>query len=203
MAKKLYILLEGGHGVETPGKRSPDGLFREYLWARRVANLVVKKLTSYGYTAFNIVPEESDIPLTTRVKRVNEYCTKYGKGNVIFISVHCNAAGNGKDWANARGWSAYTSIGHTKSDELAEDLYWAAEQVFPEKGLKIRYDRSDGDSDWESNFYVLYHTQCPAVLVENFFQDNKEDYEYLMSSQSIEECSKVIVDGLVSYIQKL
>jgi N-acetylmuramoyl-L-alanine amidase len=33
----------------------------------------------------------------------------------------------------------------------------------------------------ESNFYVLKHTNCPAVLTENFFQDTKSDVEYLTS----------------------
>ena len=34
---------------------------------------------------------------------------------------------------------------------------------------KIRKDNSDGDPDKEYNFYILKHTQCPAVLTENFF----------------------------------
>ena len=42
----------------------------------------------------------------------------------------------------------------------------------------IRTDTSDGDRDMESNFYVLKHTSCPAVLTENFFQDNKSDVDY-------------------------
>ena len=42
-------------------------------------------------------------------------------------------------------------------------------------GQKIRRDYSDGDPDWEENFYILSKTQCPAVLTENFFMDNKED----------------------------
>lgn len=26
----MKILIDGGHGIETPGKRSPDGVLREY-----------------------------------------------------------------------------------------------------------------------------------------------------------------------------
>jgi N-acetylmuramoyl-L-alanine amidase len=40
---------------------------------------------------------------------------------------------------------------------------------------------ADGDSDKESNFYVLRNTKCPAVLTENFFQDTKKDVEFLLS----------------------
>lgn len=201
MEKNLYLLFDNGHGIETPGKRSPDGRFREYEWNRKVARAAVSKLQHFGYNAVHLVPEDNDIPLATRVKRANDYCARYGKDNVIFISIHVNAAGNGSEWMQGRGWSAFTTVGQTKADLVADDLYWAAEQVFPKKDLKIRYDRSDGDPDWESNFYVLKNTKCPAVLVENFFMDNKEDCEYLRSLESIKDCSEVIVNGLIAYMQ--
>ena len=31
----MRILIDNGHGIETPGKRSPDGSFREYAWPAR------------------------------------------------------------------------------------------------------------------------------------------------------------------------
>ncbi len=39
----------------------------------------------------------------------------------------------------------------------------------------MRCDFSDGDTDFESGFYILNHTMCPAVLIENLFQDTKFD----------------------------
>jgi N-acetylmuramoyl-L-alanine amidase len=50
---------------------------------------------------------------------------------------------------------------------LAECLYDAAKKNLKDK--KLRTDYLDKDSDIESNFYVLKHTLCPAVLTENFF----------------------------------
>ena len=32
----LMVILDAGHGVDTPGKRSPDGRLREGRWARAV-----------------------------------------------------------------------------------------------------------------------------------------------------------------------
>ena len=66
--------------------------------------------------------------LRYRVGKVNELCRKLGVGNCIYVSVHVNGAGNGSQWMKARGWSAYTTPGLTKSDKLATDLYWAAER---------------------------------------------------------------------------
>ncbi|MBQ5593443.1 MAG: N-acetylmuramoyl-L-alanine amidase, partial [Bacteroidales bacterium] len=107
------------------------------------------------------------MPLITRVNRINTVCNQLGTDNVILVSIHSNAAGNGKDWMNARGWSCYTTKGETKSDRLAEYLYNAFELAFPDK--KIRKDMQDGDRDWEENFYIIQKSKCPAVLIENFF----------------------------------
>jgi N-acetylmuramoyl-L-alanine amidase len=80
---------------------------------------------------------------------------------------------------NATGWSAYTSVGITSADKLATCLYDSAKKNL--KGKKLRTDFTDKDIDLESDFYVLKHTNCPAVLTENFFQDNKDDVAYLTS----------------------
>ena len=33
----MKILIDNGHGYDTKGKCSPDGLFREYRWTRQAA----------------------------------------------------------------------------------------------------------------------------------------------------------------------
>lgn len=35
----MKILIDNGHGENTPGKRSPDGKLREYLMHARLQNL--------------------------------------------------------------------------------------------------------------------------------------------------------------------
>lgn len=197
----MKILIDNGHGENTPGKRSPNGVLREYLYAREIADDIVRELVKKGYDAERIVKENVDVSLSERARRVNEFCGKLGTSNVILISVHCNAAGNGSDWMNARGWSAYTSKGQTKADKLADCLYSIAESVFVEQ--RIRKDMSDGDPDWEENFYILQKTKCPAVLTENFFQDNRDDVEFLLSTEGKQQIVKVHVDGIIKYITEL
>lgn len=194
----MKILLDNGHGVETPGKRSPDGAFREYKFARDMAAEIVRQLKIRGVEAERIVPEETDVPLSERVRRVNAYCDRLGADNVALVSIHCNAAGDGTKWMNARGWSAYTSRGQTRSDKLATALCKAAHRRL--EGLKIREDYSDGDADLEAGFYILTRTRCAAVLTENLFMDNREDVEFLESPESIEAISMLHVDGILEYI---
>lgn len=195
----MKILIDNGHGENTKGKRSPDGLFREYAYAREIADSIVRELKAKGYDAERIVHETVDVPLSERTRRVNEICGKFGKNNVILVSIHCNASGNGSQWMNARGWSAYTSKGNTKADALASCLYASAAEHFP-AGIKIRSDWSDKDPDWEENFYILQKTKCPAVLTENFFMDSKEDIEFLNSPDGRKAIVALHVDGIIKYI---
>lgn len=196
----MIILLDPGHGIDTPGKRSPDGSFREYLWNREVTDLIHERLTFLGYDARILVTETNDISLSTRVQRINKLCNQVGYYNVLLVSIHSNAAGSGKEWMNARGWSCYTTIGETRSDKVAECMYDAFEAEFPER--KIRKDLSDGDRDWESNFYIIHKSKCPAVLLENFFYDNREECTWLLQDQTKKRIARAAVQGIIKYIKK-
>lgn len=193
----MKILIDPGHGIDTPGKRSPDGALREYLWNRQVSDLVISGLRQRGIDADLVVTETNDISLRTRAMRVNKVCDRIGKDNVILLSIHANAAGNG-EWMNAKGWSAYTTKGHTQSDDLAECLYGVFEMQFPDR--KIRKDTSDGDRDWEENFYIISKTKCPAVLLENFFYDNREECAWLLQDTTKHRIAEAIIGGLLLYL---
>ena len=195
----MKVLIDAGHGIDTPGKRSPDGRFREYLWNREIADLVLYGLLGSGIDASLVVKETNDVSLRNRVNRVNTICNKEGASNVLLISIHANAAGNGSAWMNARGWSCYTTKGKTKSDLIAECLYDAFEAEF--KDRKIRKDMSDGDRDWEENFYIIQKSRCPAVLIENFFYDNKEECAWLLQQETKERIALTIVRGIKKYLK--
>lgn len=194
----MLILIDPGHGIDTPGKRSPDGKFLEYLWNRQIADLLLDRFMIMGIDASMVVTETNDISLATRVQRVNRICSKVGASNVILLSIHSNAAGDGSKWMSAQGWSCYTSKGETKSDLIAECLYDAFEEEFADR--KIRKDMSDGDRDWEENFYVLQKSKCPAVLLENFFYDNRGECAWLLKDETKERIADAIVKGIVQYI---
>ena len=77
MNKKYTLILDNGHGKETPGKRSPlwpDGtqLF-EYEFNRDIVNRLVRLFEGTGLNVVKLVPELNDIPLKERVTRANNY----------------------------------------------------------------------------------------------------------------------------------
>ena len=206
----MKILIDNGHGRETLGKRSPDGSLREYKWAREIASRIETALRQKGLDAERIVKEETDVSLGERSRRVNAICQRLGAGNVILVSIHCNAAPpNDNKWHTARGWSVWTSVGKTKADDLATAIWEAMDASLSEykatfsgtgKQKPMRADFTDGDPDFESNFWILRKTSCPAVLTENLFQDNEQDVSYLLSEQGKQAIVEAHVNGIVKYI---
>ena len=195
---KLTLLLDPGHGKDTPGKRSPDGKLLEWKFSRDVANRIIEWAPKFGIKAVNIVPEDTDIALSDRANRANKYIKEHRDEKCILVSIHGNAAGNGSQWMSARGWEAWTTVGKTKSDTFAEFLYEAATFVFP-PNTKLRTDRTDGDKDKEKNFTVIYKAACPAVLTENFFYDNQEDCIFMLSRDGIDAIARLHLLGAKRY----
>ena len=195
------IILDAGHGINTAGKRSPDGRFREYKFNRIIVNAVAEHLRLRGYDVEILTPEETDVPLQERVDRANRMSCQIGQPiqSVIIVSIHANAAGNGSQWMKARGWCAYTRKGHTLSDELATCLYKAARKHLTDQ--RIRTDYTDCDPDFEAQFYLLQNTYAAAVLTENLFYDNPDDLAFLESIEGQKAIVALHVEGIVDYLE--
>lgn len=221
MEKKI-IILGTAHGVNVGGKCSPDKKFREYKYSREIIKQLKAELEEEGYKVFvdmegDEVPGKQSKELEQRCIIVNHLCRKYGTSNCIYVSIHVNAAGSEVKWMNAGGWCAYTSRGNTKADALATKLYEAAQVelsdyanaldagkktgVYSENQRAFRTDYADGDPDQESNFYVLAHTSCPAVLTENLFQDNKADVSFLESEKGRKAIVALHKKGIINYLK--
>lgn len=198
----ITIILGTAHQKSILGKGSPDGKFREYKYSREICKAVSEILKDMGYQVF-IDIEDDDLnlsqskELSLRCRIVNELVKQYK--NCIYVSIHVNAAASDGKWHTGTGWEIYTSPGKTKADSLAKCIYESAKNNLT--NVKLRTDFSDGDPDKEANLYVLNHTNCPAVLTENLFQDNKTDVDYLLSDEGIHSIIRLHVEGILKYIK--
>lgn len=199
----LYVLDCGHNYSDTWQKFSPikeDGTrFYEYESNRKIGALIAEKLDALKIKwCWTIKPEDKrDMSLAKRVEIGNAYARGEGKDKTLFISIHSNALGNGSEWKEkARGWSVYTSPGKTKSDEYATMLFEEASRILPEYGMTLRKDMSDGDPDYEENFYVLNRTICPAVLLEQLFYTSHADLEFLDSDKGREVLADIVVNTI-------
>lgn len=213
----MKLLIDNGHGALdiTKGKFSPSvsglGLsdptivkdrFREGEFNRLVARALVAELKASGYDAELLVPEDADISLGERCRRVNAWCNRLGKDNVIVVSIHANALGHGDEWFDANYWTVWTSVGQTKSDEIATCLWNACKETMPDRKFGTQMHK-DGDVDYESQFYILVHTLCPAVLTENFFYTNKENLQFIASEEGRNKIVKGHTKGIINYLKNL
>lgn len=203
---RTRIWIDNGHGADTPGKCSPDMRLREFAWCREIAGRLVKLLCDCGYDAALLVPEKNDIPIKVRAERVNRTCVERGKDKVLLVSVHNNAAGSDWNWHSADYWSAWIYRQELKdrngkvyqvkeasqeSKALCKSLYESA--IF--EGLKV-----SGFPGMTANFGILRQTLCPAVLVENYFQDNRKNVDWLLSEDGKQAIIRVLFIGIENYL---
>ena len=179
--KDLVVILDAGHGKDTPGKCSPDKSLYEWQFNREIVAMLCERLYCIeNVQTVILVPEEHDVPLKERVRRVNTiyHDAKIAGKDVLLISIHINAAGHGT-WNKASGWSVWVSNNASnKSKQFAQIAYREAVSMGLQGNRVV-----PKENYWTSNFYILKNTPCPAVLTENMFQDNKEDVEFLKSEE--------------------
>lgn len=194
----IKVLIDNGHGLDTPGKHSPDGRLREYAYAREITRRLIDAFHSEDIEAHCLVPEEKDIPLVERVNRANRAHAQCGK-KAILLSIHCNAAGSGAQWMTARGWSIFVS---PNASQKSKTLAGCIEEAARRHGVTIRRQYPTIPY-WTQDLYICSRTQCPAVLIENFFQDNRADVDFLLSEAGKQCVTEIAVEGTMAYIRSI
>jgi N-acetylmuramoyl-L-alanine amidase len=199
----------------TFGKQSPewpDGLkIYEGRSTHDLALRLVLKFRDENIDAQLGNPELRDVSLQERVMRAN---TLYMLDHrTICIFLHHNAQPTAyADYFDSEGLGGYTSthtggatgtevftsVGQTASDPIAECIIRELMDVFPDQYFRI--DSRDGDLDKEANFYVLYNTYGPAVLIEFLFMTTYSPDCLLLSDYEVREIYlDAIVQGIKNY----
>jgi len=184
MTSEYHYLIDNGHGglidgvYQTAGKRSPmDPETGEVLYEgvnnRINARLIVNELKRMRISASLLVPEAEDISLAERIKRAND---EQKKRKCILLSIHSNASGNGKDWANAKGISLHIANKRSKTtDILASIMEDEFKQDF--EGLTrwrgVKFD----------DFYMTRKSSSPSILCEIGFHDNLEEARKMVTDE--------------------
>lgn len=198
--KKLLVIIDNGHGKNTKGKCSPDKSLYEWEWTREIAYKLYNTLMLHGIEALLLVPEDTDVSLSTRVqreKKITREAKKAGK-DTILISIHINAAGGDGKWKTASGWSGWIAQeASSNSKKLAKLLYEEAEKRHLKGNRCVPSTKY-----WTANFTITTNTTCPAVLTENLFQDNKDEVEYLLSDYGKRTIVDLHLQAIKNYIKE-
>lgn len=186
------ILIDNGHGQETPGKRSPHTLIREYLYTRNLATVITDRLNAIGLNAHRLVPENTDIPLSERCRRANRSGT-----DTILLSLHLNAAGSDGKWHNASGFSCYVA-----PNASARSRWLAKELTTQARHLNLTGNRAMPPAGFlTQNLAICRDTICPAVLTESLFMDNRTDAATLLSPEGFDKIVTLHVNAITSYFE--
>ncbi|WP_180968057.1 N-acetylmuramoyl-L-alanine amidase [Cytobacillus massiliigabonensis] len=171
----LKIMLDAGHGPNTPGKRSPDGSLREFHFNSRVADVMRAELEKYeGVTVYFAHEQLRDVPLKERTDRANKL------GVDVYVSLH----------ANAGGGTGIETFVHPKSSAKSREVAKAIQAALIKATGMV--DRGVKTAD----FHVLRETDMPAVLIEHGFMDNAADLPKLKDDAFRVLCAKTNVKAL-------
>jgi len=200
MNKTLYIVGAGHGGMingvyQTAGKRSPKPLkstgkpLYEGVNNRDNARLLVAELTKQGFEAFNLINVETDVPLTQRSNAVNSLC----KGRkCVYIDLHSDGFGDGKNWHDANGFSVFH---YTKASAASKAIAKAVSE-----SLSVRLNGSMRNRGIKAaNFHSLRETNCVAILIEGGFHTNEKEAEYILTDEFKSKFIRGIVDGIINY----
>lgn len=176
------IILDAGHGPNTPGKRTPDGKLREYQFNSIVAALVGDLLMKEGITVRYTHESSRDVPLNERTALANRLRAD------AFVSIHANAFGTG--WTTAQGIETFIyPQASTSSGILANSVQKALISACqrPDRGVK------------KADFAVLRNTHMPAILAECGFMSNQAEAALLQSKAYQLQCARAIAFGILCW----
>lgn len=179
----MRIAIDAGHGINTPGKRTPDGI-HEWSLNNDVANYIAQFLNSYAtIIRTDDTSGQSDIPLADRRNKAINNAD-------LLISIHHNALEDNR-FTTATGVEVYSHTNHgtKQAKELAALL---VNQISSNTGLRNRGAK-------QARFAVIATSQIPAVLCEGGFMDGRQDSFYIRTEEGKMAYAKAVADVVIKY----
>ncbi|UFJ40926.1 N-acetylmuramoyl-L-alanine amidase family protein [Brevibacillus humidisoli] len=175
----FLIVVDAGHGAHDPGARGVAGNW-EKDFNLAVANRMVELLKEYP--EFQPVATRSTdvfLELQERVALANEYEAD------LFISIHANS------FRNAQTGGTETYYYNEFSEAFAKVVHKHLVQAtgFPDRKMR------------QYPFYVIKHTQMPAVLTETGFLSNPTENAQLLKPEFQEKVAKALVAAIREYYE--
>ena len=182
----IKVGYDAGHGLNTPGKRTPDGE-REWTFNDKIARAFAIELSLYESVAskrFDDPSGKRDVPLKERTDGANNWGANY------YISFHHNA--NTGKWGTWGGVEThiYNKTTNPKSIALANAI-----QPVLVKSYGLR-DRGIKKSD----LHITRETNCAAVLIEGGFMDSTTDIGALRNDTNLANAGKAIAQAFATLV---
>ena len=187
------VCLDPGHGVESPGKCSPDKSYYEHEFALDMARRIQVHLERCGV---RVVLTRTDEHCPTGKADTNDLLKRVAisdaAGADLFVSLHSNASGN--EWSNASGLMIYTSAGpETASRNVAAKAVLARMTA---AGVELRGSPLVHDME----LVVTRKTAAPAMLIEYGFHTNRTEVVLLKKSSYRAKLAEATAKGVCDFL---
>lgn len=175
---KNKVVIDPGHGGTDYGaiRESINEKDITMDLSQRIASI----LKSKGYKVAMTRTEDVYIGLQERCDFTE------AENPQIFVSVHVNSA------VATEPYGIETHYYHEPSKELAEVI---------QKHLVKNINTKDRGI-LKSKFYVINHTEVPAVLVETGFLSNPDERAELITEKRKQATAKAIAEGIIEYLKE-
>ncbi|WFR56372.1 N-acetylmuramoyl-L-alanine amidase [Anaerocolumna sp. AGMB13025] len=193
------IAVDSGHGMETPGKRTPaipedwfgkkkGEVIHEKEFNKPAAEYLIAALKRCGFDTISVSPGTDDVPLKDRYTAANN-----AKADA-FISKHYNAA-TGK-WGGANGIETIISqYATSKTQKLADLVQAELVQAHKREDRGVKADIVQAGI----NIAVLHNTNMPAILTESGFMDNLIEAKTMLDPEFQRADAEATCRGICKY----
>lgn len=172
---KKKVAISVGHSILKNGNcTSASGCVNEYEYNKKLAPLVKKYLEYAGWEADVIrCPEKK---LSSKAEEKSYKLPRINKGGYdLAMELHLNAS-------DGAGYGAEVYYKTSSGKKYAKGVQKRLATLFRNRGIKQ-----------VDNLYFLNGTKPPAILVESFFCDNKDDYK---KGKDLDKVARLIAEGI-------
>lgn len=171
----MKINVHAGHTRQSGNAPGASGIVHESVEDRKIKDEVIRLLRERGHTVYDCTSEGKDS--SDNLYRIVEKCNDHQVD--LDVSIHLNCSDG-----RGHGTETYVYSSNSKAKPYAKRINKNIVNLgFTDRGVKT------------ANFYVLRRTYAPALLVETFFCDSKNDYA-LYKRCGYKGIAKAIADGI-------
>lgn len=177
----LYkVVIDAGHGGKDVGA-TRVGIYEKDI-TLSIAKIVEKNLQNKGVQTTMTLDRDKTVSLQERCDISNETSPD------VFVSIHVNSSVNDAIYGVETHWWKQDSV------EYAKIVHSHLEKNYNKWKTKDR-------GLFKSQFYVINHTEAPAILIEIGFISNADEREAIVTQKRQSEIAKAISEGVMEYLK--
>ncbi len=177
----LYkVVIDAGHGGTDVGA-TRDGIYEKNI-TLSIAKMIEKNLGNKGVKTTMTLEKDKTVSLQERCDISNETRPD------LFVSVHVNSSVNDAIYGVETHWWKQDSV------KYAETVHKHLSKNFNKWKTKDR-------GLFKSQFYVINHTEAPAILVEIGFISNADERAAIITQKRQSEIAKAITEGIMEFLK--